>query len=68
VINNQHIHRARKAKLAQKPMIQKDMGKRTSFLKGRSPNGQKPHEVMVNILGHKGNANQNHVTIPSHSC
>jgi hypothetical protein len=28
----------------------------------------KTHEEMLNIPGHKGNANQNHVKIPSHSC
>jgi hypothetical protein len=26
---------------------------------GRSPNGQKTHEEMLNIPGHKGNANEN---------
>jgi hypothetical protein len=35
------------------------------FFKGRSPNGQKTHEE---ISGHKGNANQNYVKIPPHSC
>jgi hypothetical protein len=28
---------------------------RASFFKGRSPNGQKMHEEMLNILDHKGN-------------
>jgi hypothetical protein len=46
------------------------MGKRTeqSFSKGRSPNGQKAHEEMLNIPGHKGNANQNHIQITLYSC
>jgi hypothetical protein len=26
------------------------------------------HEEMLNISGHKGNANQNHVKISPHSC
>jgi hypothetical protein len=45
------------------------MGKRTeqSFFKGRSPNSQKLQEEMLNIPGHKGNANKNHVKIPPHS-
>jgi hypothetical protein len=38
-----------------------------NFFKGRSPNGQKAHEEMLNIPGHKGNVNQNHIEIPSHS-
>jgi hypothetical protein len=28
---------------------------------------QKPHEEKLNIPGHKGNANQNHIKIPPHS-
>jgi hypothetical protein len=32
---------------------------RQNVLKGKSPNGQKTHEKMLNIPGHKGNANQN---------
>jgi hypothetical protein len=45
------------------------MGKWTekSFFKGISLNGQKTHEEMLNIPGHKGNANQGHIKIPSHS-
>jgi hypothetical protein len=29
---------------------------------------KEPLEEMLNIPGHKGNANQNHITILSHSC
>jgi hypothetical protein len=29
---------------------------------------QKTHEEMLTITGHKGNANENHVKIPPHSC
>jgi hypothetical protein len=29
---------------------------------------KKSHEEMLNIPGHKGNATQNHVKIPPHSC
>jgi hypothetical protein len=29
---------------------------------------KKTHEKMLTIPGHKGNANQNHVKIPPHSC
>jgi hypothetical protein len=39
-----------------------------TFFKGRSPNGQKTHKKMLTIPGHKGNANQNHIKIPPHSC
>jgi hypothetical protein len=28
----------------------------------------KPHEKMLIIPGHKGNANQNHTKIPPHPC
>jgi hypothetical protein len=44
-----------------------EMGKlmEQSFFKGKSSNGQKPHEEM--LPGHKGNANQNHIKILSHS-
>jgi hypothetical protein len=39
-----------------------------NFFKGRNPNGQKTHEKMLTVPGHKGNANQNHTKIPPHSC
>jgi hypothetical protein len=44
------------------------MGNRTkqNFLKRRNSNGQKSHEKMLTIPGHKGNANQNHTKIPPH--
>jgi hypothetical protein len=29
----------------------------------RSPKGQKTHEEILNILHHKGNANENHIKI-----
>jgi hypothetical protein len=29
---------------------------------------KKTHEEILNIPGHKGNANQNHVKIPPYSC
>jgi hypothetical protein len=38
------------------------------FFKGRCPNSLKTHEEMLNIPGHKGNANQNDIKIPPHSC
>jgi hypothetical protein len=46
------------------------MGKWTEqkFFKGRSTSGQKTHEEMFNIPGHKENAIQNYIKIPSHSC
>jgi hypothetical protein len=40
----------------------------TELFQGRSPNGQKTHEKMLTISGHKGNANQNPTKIPPHSC
>jgi hypothetical protein len=39
-----------------------------NFFKGRNPNGQKTHEKMLTISGHKGNANQNLTKIPPHPC
>jgi hypothetical protein len=38
-----------------------------SFFKEKSPNSQKSHEEMLNIPGHKGNANKIHIKIPPHS-
>jgi hypothetical protein len=35
--------------------------KPSSFFKGRSSNGQKTHEEMLNIPGHEGNTNQKHI-------
>jgi hypothetical protein len=56
-------------------MTQKQMVKWAdlSFPKGRSPNGQRKkrilkHDEMCNISGHKVNANQNHIKIPTQSC
>jgi hypothetical protein len=45
------------------------MGKLTeqSLFKGRSPNGQKTHEKMLTIPGHKRNANRNHTKVQTHS-
>jgi hypothetical protein len=45
------------------------MGKLTeqSIFKGRRTNGQKTHEEMLNIPGHKGKVNQNHVRFHSFS-
>jgi hypothetical protein len=39
-----------------------------NFFKRRNSNGQKTHEKMLTISGHKGNANQNHTNIPPHPC
>jgi hypothetical protein len=40
-----------------------------NFFKRKNLNGKiKTHEKMFTIPGHKGNANQNHTKIPSHSC
>jgi hypothetical protein len=38
----------------------------SSFSKEENPNGQKTHEKLITIPGHKGNANQNHIKIPLH--
>jgi hypothetical protein len=29
---------------------------------------KKTHEKMINIPGYKGNANQNHIKVPTHFC
>jgi hypothetical protein len=39
-----------------------------NFFKRRNSNGQKTHEKMLTICGHKGNANQKHTMIPPHPC
>ena len=31
-------------------------------------NGQQAHEKVLNITTHQGNANQNHIEIPPHTC
>jgi hypothetical protein len=51
-------------------MIQLEMGKWTeqSFYKGRSPSGKKTREEMINIPGHEGNEDQNHIKILPHLC
>jgi hypothetical protein len=36
------------------------------IFKGRKTNDKEMHEEMLNIPGHKGNANQNHIKISSH--
>jgi hypothetical protein len=36
--------------------------------KQTSTSDQNTHEEMFNIPGHKGNANQNHIKTPLHSC
>jgi hypothetical protein len=38
------------------------------FSKEEVQMAKKTHEKMLTIAGHKVNANQNHVKIPSHSC
>jgi hypothetical protein len=38
-----------------------------SLFKGRSSNGQKTHEKMLNFPVHKQDANHNHTKIPPHS-
>jgi hypothetical protein len=54
------------------PKINEPMKKWTAeltkqnFLKRRNSNGQKPHEKMLTISSHKGNANQNHTKVPPH--
>jgi hypothetical protein len=38
------------------------------FLKEEVQIAKKVHKEMINIPGHKGNANQNHIKSPPHSC
>jgi hypothetical protein len=44
------------------------MAKRTSFSTEEVQMAKKTHEEMLNIPGHKGNANQNYVKISPHFC
>jgi hypothetical protein len=37
-----------------------------NFFKRRNSRGQKTHEKMLTISGHKGKANQNHTKLPPH--
>jgi Mg/Co/Ni transporter MgtE len=37
-----------------------------NFSKEKIPNGKKPHEEMLTIYIHKGNANQNHTYVSTH--
>jgi hypothetical protein len=39
-----------------------------TFSKEEIQMAKKIHEKILTILSHKGNANQNHTKIPSHSC
>jgi hypothetical protein len=39
-----------------------------AFSKEEVQMSKKTHEEMLNIPGHKGNENQNHIKIPPHSC
>jgi hypothetical protein len=39
-----------------------------AFSKEQVQMAKNTHEKMLNIPGYQGNANQNHVKIPSHSC
>jgi hypothetical protein len=39
-----------------------------AFSKDGAQMAKKTHEKVLNISGHKGNANQNHIKIPPHFC
>jgi hypothetical protein len=40
----------------------------TENFQGKKPKWPKTHEEMLNLPGHKGNANQNYIKIPAVSC
>jgi hypothetical protein len=63
------IYRAQKTKLAKNQWPNEEMDKWTklSFFQRKKSKWLKKHEEMLNIPGHKGNANQNHIKIPPHS-
>jgi hypothetical protein len=72
-INNQNIQEARKTINSQRindPMkkwaneLNRKLSKEVQMAKKPT---KKPHMKKC-VPGHKGNANQNHVRIPSHSC
>ena len=48
--------------------ILKKKGQKTWTLSQRPTNGQVTHEKILNITHHKGNTDQNHNEIPSHTC
>jgi hypothetical protein len=50
------------------PNKEMDNWTKQNFSKEEVQMAKKTHEKMLTIPGHKGNANQNHTKIPSHSC
>jgi hypothetical protein len=50
------------------PKINEPIKKWATELNRTFSNGQKTHEKVLTIPGHKGNANQNHTKIPLQSC
>jgi hypothetical protein len=58
----------RELKKLNSPKINEPMKKWATELNRRNPNGQKTHEKMPTIPGHKGNASQNHTKIPPPLC
>jgi hypothetical protein len=58
-----------KTKLPQNSWTNKEVGNwsRQNFFKEEVQMVKKTHEKMLTIPGHKGNANQNHTKIPTHT-
>jgi hypothetical protein len=50
------------------PKEKMDKWTEQSFFKGSSPDGQETQEEMLNKPVHKGNENQKHIMISTHSC
>jgi hypothetical protein len=68
-INSQNTQNEKKTKLPHNKWPNEEISIWTElkFFKVKSPNGQKTHEEMLSIPGHKGNTNQNHVKILPYS-
>jgi hypothetical protein len=65
-INNHNIHRVQKIQLP--PMKKWVSELKAEHFQRKKSNDQTSHEEMLNIPGHKGNGNQNHVKVTPHSC
>jgi hypothetical protein len=65
-IDNQNIEGAQKTKLPKNQWSTEEMGKWTEQEVQIAK--KKKNAEMFNIVGHKGNANQNHIKIPSCLC